>query len=88
MCLKIPPLDDRVLQVLVVTVGDLWGRIGSGTKYRVSVIRRKFAEAKEWGQLETLDCGAFPDEAHCEVTATHAQTHNTCHPGVTHVIQE
>jgi hypothetical protein len=75
--MKIPPLDDRVQLMLVVAAGEIWGRAGTSTRYRVVVMRRKNEGEKTWGPLETLDAGAFPDEAHCQVTTMRAHKHST-----------
>jgi hypothetical protein len=70
---KLPPLDDRVINVRVLAVGEIRGKQESSTKYRAAILQRKCAFDTSWGPLETLDASALPDEAHCEVrTHTHA----------------
>ena len=87
--MKIPPLDDRVQLMLVVAVGEIWGRVGTSTRYRVVVMRRKNEGEKTWGPLETLDAGAFPDEAHCQVPTMRAHNHSThVHHKPTYTIKE
>lgn len=72
----LPPLDDRVTNVRVLAVGEIRGKMGASTKYRAAIVQRKPDGTKTWGELETLDAIAFPDEAHCEVhTCTHSPTH-------------
>jgi hypothetical protein len=72
--LKLATLDDRVLQLRVVSVGEIWGKAGSNSKYRSAIIRRKWAHEKEWGELETLEAAGWPDVDHCMVIQTYAYT--------------
>jgi len=66
-------LDDRVINVRVLAVGEIRGKEEA---YHVAVVQRKLATVCSWGVLETLDASAFPDEAHCQVrTHTRSRMH-------------
>ena len=68
---NVPPLDDHVTILLVVSVGIIYAG-KSKTVYRGCIIRRRSADApnKTWGQLETINAADFPDADHCNVRAT------------------
>jgi hypothetical protein len=76
----LPPLDDRVVNVRVLAVGEIRGKQETSTKYRAAVVQRKGASNTFWGEMETLDATALPDAAHCEVrTHTNAHGYTTTH---------
>jgi hypothetical protein len=86
-----PPLDDRVTSVRVLAVGEIRGKQSTSTKYRAVIVQRKTLGATVWGELETVDAVAIPDEAHCEVRThtrprtntvpPYAHTRTCIHPG-------
>jgi hypothetical protein len=77
------PLDDRVLNVRVLAVGEIRGKQEGSTKYRAAVVQRRCGFDTVWGPLETLDAAALPDLAHCEVHRT--QTLTDAQPRTTHL---
>jgi hypothetical protein len=76
----LPPLDDRVVNVRVLAVGEIRGKQEASTKYRAAIIQRKSASATSWGNLETLNAADLPDAAHCEV-----RTHTNAHRAQQHI---
>jgi hypothetical protein len=74
VALRLPPLDDAVTQLQILTFGWVWGKI----KYRAVVFRRRIGTTGSWGELETMGAAAFPDVLHCHVhTRTHTLIRNT-----------
>ena len=68
VALRLPPLDDGVTQLQILTFGWVWGK----NKYRAVIFRRRIGTAGSWGELETMEAASFPDVFHCDV---HTQTH-------------
>jgi hypothetical protein len=74
VALRLPPLDDAVTQLQILTFGWVWGKI----KYRAVIFRRRIGTTGSWGELETMSAAAFPDVLHYHVhTRTHTLIMNT-----------
>jgi hypothetical protein len=72
MQVRLPEDEGRITMIHVLAIGIIYGQRLDSAKYRAAVIRRKPQSDLQWGVLETLNAGAFPDPTCCNVN-----THTT-----------
>jgi hypothetical protein len=60
--MRMPPLDDTPTEMCILSIGII--HAGKRHKYYAIIFRQRRVGASAWGDLQTLNAGAFPPSSH------------------------